>query len=78
VCLLVLRLVTSTTDFEDLKKTVRAPAACLYKVCQLAPQVLLPLACPLAPFPLPVGHDDEDVAAPDAVASAEFHPLAPY
>jgi hypothetical protein len=37
-------------------------ARCVYTVCQLAPQVLLPLACPLAPFPLPVGHGDEGVA----------------
>ena len=37
-------------------------ARCLYTVCQLVPQVLLPLACPLAPFPLPVGHGDEGVA----------------
>ena len=35
---------------------------CLYTVCQLAPQVLLPPTCPLAPFPLPVGHGDEGVA----------------
>jgi len=34
----------------------------LYTVFQFAPQVLLPLACPFAPFPLPVGHGDEDVA----------------
>jgi hypothetical protein len=34
----------------------------LYTMFQLAPQVLLPLACPLAPFPLPVGHGDEGVA----------------
>jgi hypothetical protein len=37
-------------------------ARCLYTVCQLAPQVLLPLACPLAPFPLTVGHGDEGMA----------------
>jgi hypothetical protein len=35
---------------------------CLYIGCQLAPQVLLTLACPLAPVPLPVAHDDEGVA----------------
>ncbi len=29
---------------------------------KLALQILLPLACPLAPAPLPVGHADESVA----------------
>jgi len=54
VCVRVMEIVQSS-----LYKVQRSQ---LYKVCQLAPQVLLPLACPLATFPLPVGHGDEGVA----------------
>ena len=54
---------------------------CLYTECQLAPQVLLPLACPLAPFPLPVGHGDEGVAKqlqmPSLQQGVTRDPLAP-
>ena len=46
-------------------------ARCLYTGCQLVPQVLLPLACPLAPFPLPVGHGDEGVAQQQEVPSLQ-------
>ena len=44
-------------------------------MCQLAPQVLLPLACPLAPFPLPVGHGDEGV--PRSPRCRRFSRVAP-
>jgi len=46
-------------------------ARCLYTGCQLVPQVLLPLACPLAPFPLPVGHGDQGVAQQQKVPSLQ-------
>ena len=46
-------------------------ARCLYTGCQLVPQVLLPLACRLAPFPLPVGHGDQGVAQQQKVPSLQ-------
>ena len=41
----------------------------LHRCSQLAPQILLPLACSLAPGPLPVGHADDSVAQHMQVAS---------